>query len=111
VRAVAGFGLPTLRDRTAVPDDLFVHFAGLFARRPPTAAGLECVQFNLESAGLIPMPEEVPVDRQLGCAAVLQSLERQCPTRCEQRHEHAAHRWQQQPGRKRGERKATLPQH
>ncbi len=26
------------------------------------AAGLECVQFNLESAGLLPMPEEVPAD-------------------------------------------------
>jgi type VI secretion system protein ImpH len=43
VRAVAGFGTPALRDRTAVDDDTFLHFAGLFARRPPTAAGLELV--------------------------------------------------------------------
>ena len=34
---------PALRDRTAVDDDTFLHFAGLFARRPPTAAGLELV--------------------------------------------------------------------
>jgi type VI secretion system protein ImpH len=43
VRAVAGFGTPGLRDRVAVDDDTFLHFAGLFARRPPTAAGLELV--------------------------------------------------------------------
>jgi type VI secretion system protein ImpH len=43
VRAVAGFGTPGVRDRTAVDDDTFLHFAGLFAHRPPTAAGLELV--------------------------------------------------------------------
>lgn len=43
VRAVSGFGTPGLRHRTAVDDDTFLHFAGLFARRPPTAAGLELV--------------------------------------------------------------------
>ncbi len=43
LRAVAGFGTPGLHDRTPVGDDTFLHFAGLFAHRPPTAAGLELV--------------------------------------------------------------------
>lgn len=42
-RAAAGFGTPGVRNRTAVSDDTFVHFAGLFAHHPPTAAGLELV--------------------------------------------------------------------
>ena len=43
IRAVSGFGTPGLRNRTPVDDDTFLHFAGLFAHRPPTAAGLELV--------------------------------------------------------------------
>jgi type VI secretion system protein ImpH len=42
-RAVAGFGTPGVQHRTPVSDDTFLHFAGLFAHRPPTAAGLELV--------------------------------------------------------------------
>lgn len=43
VRAIAGVGIPGLRERTEFEDDAFLEFAALFASRPPTAAGLERV--------------------------------------------------------------------
>ncbi len=39
--SVAGLGLPSLRDRLPVADEVVVHHGGHFSRRPPSAAGLE----------------------------------------------------------------------
>jgi type VI secretion system protein ImpH len=43
LRSFAGIGTPGLQDRSAFDDAAFLHFCGLFARRPPTASGLEQV--------------------------------------------------------------------
>lgn len=41
--ALAGFGTPHLRGRTAAPDAALLYFAGLFAARNRSAAGLEAI--------------------------------------------------------------------
>lgn len=41
--ALAGFGTPHLRGRTAAPDAAILYFAGLFAARNRSAAGLEAM--------------------------------------------------------------------
>jgi type VI secretion system protein ImpH len=36
-----GLGLPSLGDRTAIPDRIYLHYAGLLSQQPRSAAGLE----------------------------------------------------------------------
>lgn len=43
ILALAGFGTPHLRGRTAAPDSALLYFAGLFAARNRSAAGLEAM--------------------------------------------------------------------
>ncbi len=40
---LTGLGLPSLRGRLEVPDETILHFAGLFARKARTVAGLETI--------------------------------------------------------------------
>ncbi|MEH3148782.1 MAG: type VI secretion system baseplate subunit TssG [Methylobacterium frigidaeris] len=40
---LTGLGLPSLRGRLAVPDETILHFAGLFASKARTVAGLETI--------------------------------------------------------------------
>lgn len=54
VGAVAGFGLAALRDRTALPDEVQLHWAGLFALPTRPAEGLERVL-----AGYLGLPVRV----------------------------------------------------